>query len=134
MTWVVTVHYTAGSAGEALDVQFAMSVPSEEAAESITDNLNAIWAQRGDEEYAQYFKVDEAARLKLPLASPALMAQEGLDPATLDAGQIALDTGELARMISEGVDIEVLPAPVKPPTPEEEQAAIDSIMRTTRDA
>jgi hypothetical protein len=135
VTWVVTVHSTGGSMAEAVDVQWAITTHTEDAAKTIAEALNSVWYNQGDEDCAQYFEAIPAAQANLPLASAQTMAAEGLDPSTVKPGEVALDIRELARMLTEGEPPEPLPEPPKPPTEEEESEALASIARALgRDA
>lgn len=135
MTWVVTLHDAGGSMAEAVDVEWAIELSSEKEAEEFASVLNSHLAHLGERyKFAQAFEVLPVGRHKLPRVPASQAAVHGMPAPT--PGQAIIDMCELAQMIYEGVEIEELPPParkVDPPTHEEEQAAIDSIMRTTRD-
>lgn len=137
MTWILTVHSGGGSMVEAADPVWACSFGTDEKTAREWENMiGEIIARHSDPQVRQewwpvLFEVHTVVRQDIPKASAAqVAAMEQQLGRPLKATEIAHDLQLLVDRLAEGEEIEILPEPTKPPTDDEQAAAIASITGT----
>lgn len=124
--WVVAVHDCGGSMGEAVDPEHTFSVPNEKAAKSVADAINAAFDANSEyDKIAVHYEVLPLGRYKLPTPSAATLAK--MPPP--EPGQVAIDFSKVVKRWDEGKELKLLPEPPPPVTEDEEQTAIQSILK-----
>lgn len=138
--WAVSVHDGSGSTAEAVDVVFAVAIPLEVDAEKFAETLNTCFEYHAGQSqhspakdmWAQHFEIPLVADIQFPTISAADWLRESGE--NLPKGKTAIDlktwVGEFLDAVEDGADDwPTMKTPVEPVSDDEEQAALNSILR-----